>query len=101
MEQILKNELIRQVTFRVRDKINAMMSVQAYLSGIEIKQLINNILNCMPKEIETQTMLPVIYLKLHAHYEDYDFIVLNNGKEFIVNKDRVSKEIFEEMEGNK
>ena len=82
MENIILNELNRQIALRVKEKIDNMMRVHAYLSKEDIIKIINNILNNISNDFDKEDMLKSIIVN-----------------QFIVNKDRVSKEIFEEMEG--
>ena len=102
MESIILNELNRQIALRVKEKIDRMLSVHAYLSKNDIDKLINNVLNQCPEELDKEQMFQSISVRLYCNIMfEYDAVDYGEGKQFIVNKDRVSKEIFEEMEGNK
>lgn len=94
MEQILKNELNRQIALRVKEKIDRMLGVYAYLSKEDVIKLINNVLNNVSNDFDKKAMLSSITIMVYCYLDDYDIV-----NQFIVNKDRVSKEIFEEMNG--
>ena len=99
-EEIILDELNRQIALRVKDKIDRMLGVHAYLSSEEVAKLVNNILVNIPENFDKKEMFDEVILKLYNYLEDYEQIKLDNIRCFIVNKDRVSKEIFEEMEGD-
>lgn len=96
MENIILNELNRQIALRVKEKIDRIMSVQAYLSKEDVVKLVNNVLNNISNDFDKEDMLSSITIMVYCYLDDYDIV-----NQFIVNKDKISKEIFEEMEGNK
>ena len=101
MENLLRNQLCSQIARRVKEKVDNMMSVQAYMSRDDIKKLAENIISQIPEELDRKSLLSGVVFMLSYLIEGYDEITLKGSRMFIVNKDRISKEIFEEMEGNK
>ena len=101
MENLLRNQLCNQIARRVKEKVDNMMSVQAYMSRDDIKKLAENIISQIPEELDRKALLGGVIFMLSYLIEGYEEITLKGSRMFIVNKDRVSKEIFEMMEGNK
>lgn len=101
MENLLRNQLCNQIARRVKEKVDNMMSVQAYMSRDDIKKLAENIISQIPEELNRKSLLSGVMFMLSYLIEGYEEITLKGSRMFIVNKDRVSKEIFETMEGNK
>ena len=95
MENLLRNQLCNQIARRVKEKVDNMMSVQAYMSRDDIKKLAENIISQIPEELDRKSLLGGVIFMLSYLIEGYDEITLKGSRMFIVNKDRVSKEIFE------
>ena len=101
IENLLRNQLCSQIARRVKEKVDNMMSVHAYMSRDDIKKLAENIISQIPEELDRKSLLSGVIFMLSYLIEGYEEITLKGSRMFIVNKDRVSKEIFEELEGNK
>lgn len=99
MENLLRNQLCKQIARRVKEKVDNMMSVQAYMSRDDIKKLAENIISQIPEELDRKSLLSGVMFMLSYLIDGYEEIKIK-GNMFIVNKDRVSKEIFEDLEGS-
>ena len=97
-EKIILDELNRQIAVRVKEKIDRMLSVHAYLTSEEVARLVNSKLANVPEELDKDEMFDEVIEKLYNYLDEYEVITLQNGSGYIVNKDRVSMEIFVQME---
>lgn len=101
MEEIILKELNRQIALRCKEKIDRLMGVCSYLSSVDVDGMIENILKYLSEEFNKDEMFKSIKNTLYIHLEAEYEIVNFDDREFVVNKDKMSKEIFEELEGNK
>lgn len=98
MENIILNELNRQIAIRVKERIDRILGVHSYLTSEEVARFVNNIILYVPEELDKDEMFDEVIAKLYILFDEYEVITLQNGNSYVVNKDRVSMEIFTERE---
>lgn len=102
-EQIILNELKKQVAIRVSEKVDNYLESNAYVKGEEVVQFAENIIKFMSDELDKNEILDGVLKRLRYYFDDYENIILQNGNSYIVRKDRISIDIFstsEEIEEN-